>query len=127
MLAYTLNDHEGALRASLLAEYGVRLSSHGMSVSELGDLVAALPAGCALWQSVGGPMAWSQEMHLLNLIEYRMNVSNWFQTKDGQSGRNQPKPPSYPPYAHEKRADESRQSARAEAWARRQARHNDRA
>lgn len=100
------------------------MSRHDLGLIELCDYVGNLPAGCAMWQSIGGPMAWSEQMHLLNLIEYRVRVADWRQTQDGQKNRNQPKLQTPPPYAHEKRAEQTRQSARAAAWERRQARRS---
>lgn len=105
-----------------MAVYGIRLSHHGLSLRELCDYVAELPAGCALWQAVGGPMAWSEQVYLLHWVDYRLRVADWRQTKDGQANRNQPKAPTPPPYAFEKRVEESRQSARAQAWEQRQTR-----
>ncbi len=89
---------------------------------ELADYVGGLPAGCALWRSIGGPLAWSEQMHMLNLIDYRLAIANWFQTEDAKRKKNRPKLQTPPPFAHEKRAEQSRESARATAWEQRQLR-----
>lgn len=95
-------------------------------VLELADLVAFLPDGCALWQSVGGPRAWSPETHLLNLVEYRLRILDWRKTQDGSKGKNQPKLHKAPPLAHETQAEQSKESARARAWEARQERQRRR-
>lgn len=112
------------MRASLQAVYGIRLAAvrTQMGALELADLVAFLPDGCALWQSVGGNRAWSPETHLLNLVEFRLRVLDWRDTKDGRDGKNQPKLHKPPPLAHEKQAEETQQSTRAAAWEARQRR-----
>lgn len=115
------------MRASLQAVYGIRLATvrTQLGALELADLVAFLPDGCALWQSVGGMRAWSAETHLLNLVEFRLRVLDWRETKDGSAGKNQPKLHKPPPLAHEKQAEESKQSTRATAWEARQARRTE--
>lgn len=113
MLADGLRSHRSALSASLWATYGVRLSSAlegDLRPQELADLTMELPAGCAFWQSVGGPMAWTAEMHLLAAIEYRLQASNY----QGRGAR--PKPFKPPPYSGQVRADEARMAAKAERW-----------
>ena len=49
-----------------------------------------LPPGCALWRATGGPLAWSDEMHLLSQIEYWGQIADWRLTKDGHNGSNPP-------------------------------------
>jgi hypothetical protein len=127
MLAYALQQHEGALRASLQAVYGIRLSGvrSQMRALELADLVAYLPDGCPLWQSVGGPRAWSPETHLLNLVEFRLRVLDWRKTNDGKHGHKAPKLHKPPPLAHEKQAEQTKQATRAAAWEARQRRRTE--
>ena len=112
------------MRASLQAVYGIRLSvvRGQLGALELADLVAFLPDGCALWQSVGGPRAWSAETHVLNQVEFRLRVLDWRKTQDGSKGKNQPKPHKTPALSHEVQAEESKQSTRAAAWEARQQR-----
>lgn len=75
-----------------------------------------------MWQSIGGPMAWSEQIHMLNIMEFQLRVANWRNTEEGQKNRNPPKVQTPPPYSHEKRAEETRQSAKSAAWEARQAR-----
>jgi len=124
LLADALHNHRGALLASFTAEYRMPLFGNGYRLSELADLVAWLPPGCALWRSVGGPLAWSQEVHMLNQVEFRLRVLYWVQTKDGSKGANQPKPADPPKYAGEVDVELAKNDARAEAWKRRQARRS---
>lgn len=109
--------HRSALRASLRAEY--RISLGDLPVLETADLAAWLPAGSALWRAVGGPQALSESDHLLRIIDYRLQVLAWQQTKDGQHNRNRPVPPKDPPYASEVSAAGARQSRKAQAFVRR--------
>ena len=122
-----LVEHEGALRASLQSEYGVRLAAHDYGVLELADLVANLPPGCALWRATGGPLAWPDVSHLLARVEYGIRVLGWMKTEDGSKGRNQPKPIEPPPLAAEVAAEQAAMDAKAEAWKRRQERLTARA
>ncbi|WP_420896778.1 DUF5361 domain-containing protein [Microbacterium oxydans] len=115
-------EHEDALWASLHAVYGLRQSDHGLRVLELAGRVAHLPPGCALWRATGGPLAWTDETHMLSRVDYGVRVLAWMKTEDGQKGRNAPKPEEPPTVAGEVRAEEERMNARAEAWTARQAR-----
>lgn len=112
-------EHEGPLRASMRAEYGVDLRDPGMALLDLADLVAGLPPGCALYRVVGGPMAWSDEVHMLAAVEYRLRVLAWQKTEDGSKGRNQPKPLDPPKSVYEKQAEERELTRRAQAYLRR--------
>lgn len=73
-----------------------------------------LPAGCAFWQSVGGPLAWTAEMHLLALIEYRAHALGY--TGKGRK----PELIKPPPFTGQVRADEARMASKAERWKARQ-------
>lgn len=117
-----LNEHEDALRASLQAVYGIRLSQHDYGVLELADLVTHLPPGCALWRAAGGPLAWSDEVHMLARVDYGVRVLAWMKTEDGSKGSNPPKPEEAPTPGNQVKAEEARMNARAEAWAARQER-----
>lgn len=121
-----LNEHEDALRASLQAVYGIRLSQHDYGVLELADMVAHLPPGCALWRVAGGPLAWSDEVHMLARVEYGVRVLTWMKTEDGSKGVKPPKPEVPPTPGSEVKAEEARTNARADAWAARQARLENR-
>ncbi|BDZ40827.1 hypothetical protein GCM10025865_01260 [Paraoerskovia sediminicola] len=118
MLASVL-EFEGALRASLRAEYGVDLRSPGMGARDLADLTANLPPGCALWRAIGGPMAWSDEVHMLSAVEFRLRVLAWQKTEAGSKNRDRPEPNDPPRSVFEKRVEESKLSARAQAYMKR--------
>lgn len=83
-------------------------------------MTAWLPPGCALWRSVGGPLSWSEETHLLNIVDYRLQVLAWQQSKDGSTGKNRPKPPANPKYAREKEAAVDETQRKADAYRKRQ-------
>lgn len=97
-----------------------------MGALELADLVGFLPDGCALWRSTGGPRAWSEETHLLNLVEYRLRLLVWQKTEAGRKGNQKPELTKPPAHALEKRSEQNKQSIRATAWEARQARQNRR-
>lgn len=108
------------MRASLLAVYQMRLEdARLLPTREVADLVAWLPAGCALWKAVGGPAALSDEVRALRDVEFRLRVLDW---RMRQSKGTQPKPTPDPPYAHEKRAAEAKQSRKAERFIKRHSR-----
>lgn len=118
LLAEAWIGHEGPLLASLQAVYGLGLRDRSLTV--MAAFVAALPPGCALWRSLGGPLAWSNEVRMLNLIEYQLRVANWRKTKAGERGTNPPKLEQPPPYARAMDDEDSKNTAKAEAWRRRQ-------
>ena len=92
-----------------------------MRVSDLADLVVWLPAGCALWLSVGGPAALSDVRREARMIEFRLRELLWLQAGGKKAGRH-PQPPEEPAFAHEKAVDESVEARKAAAHMRRQAR-----
>lgn len=83
---------------------------------ELADLVIWLPPGCAFWKSWGGPAAIADEVRALHLLDHSVRVSDY--NARGGKGR-KPKPPEDPPYAWEKRLEESRNERKAAAFMRR--------
>lgn len=90
-----------------------------LSLSDLADLTANLPPGCALWRSTGGPVAWSSETHMLAAVEFRLQVLAWQKTEDAKSGRNKPAPIDPPRPTHEIEHEQRELSRRAEAYLRR--------
>ena len=120
LLAGFYNEHRGALLASLRAEY--QIGFRDFPLRELAEYTAHLPPGCALWRAVGGPNAWSAEMHLLNHIEWRLHILDWRKTPSGQKVRNQPKLSDPPAYASEKVPENAHTERQAAAYQRRQAR-----
>lgn len=119
MLAELYADHRPALRASFLSEYGVA-DVESVPVLRAADLAAWLPAGSAVWRSFGGPLAWSEETHLLNFVEHRLRVLAWLQSKDGKDGKKQPKPMPVPELASKKLAAQDEMQRKAAAYRRRQ-------
>jgi hypothetical protein len=101
--------------------YGIDIAAPGMPLGELADHVMWLPAGCPLWQSMGGPASVTMEAELLRWIDYRLRVLAWQNTKDAKDGRNPPAPPA--PLRFKGEVDEvaARAAAKGSAWARRQA------
>lgn len=120
LLAEALQNHRAALLASFRAEYQLPIVGHGLSLTEFAAMVAWLPPGCAFWRSVGGPLSWSEETHLLNLVEFRVRALFWQQTENGRKGTNQPEPTKPPKYSYEAEAEAVKEDARAAAWRRRQ-------
>lgn len=118
MLAEALHNHRGALSASLMETYGIRLASHGLSLLELADLTHWIPDGSALWRSIGGPRAVSQESELLILVEYQIRHLQWMQ--QGKRNAKKPKPIELPKYASEIAAEANRSAAKGDRWRARQ-------
>lgn len=120
LLATALSHHEGALRASLMAEYGLRLSeARTWPAREVADLVEWLPAGCAFWQDVGGPASISMESRELRHATFWLRVLDY---RERESKGEKPKPAPEPQWAHERRAEVDTMSRKAQAYMRRQAR-----
>ena len=115
-------EHPSALRASLQAVYGIRLAHHDLSLLELADLVAHLPPGSALWRAAGGPLAWTDEVHMLARVDHGVRVLAWMKTEDGSKGRKPPKPEEPPMPFGQKKAEDARTEQKADAWLLRQQR-----
>lgn len=129
-LAGALAEHEGALRASLQAAYGLRLLRGGRTepartLTEVCDYVAHLPHGCALWVETGGALALTEESILLREAVYRLDGLLWYETE--QKG---PKPERIPlprPSAEmraEQREQHDRMATKARKHAERQRRRS---
>lgn len=71
----------------------------------MADLVENLPPGCALWRATGGPMSWTQDMHLLAAVKHGLDVLAW-QNAHGKKS-DYPKLIPYPEYEGEGRAKEA--------------------
>lgn len=104
------------MRAALRATYQIDLDNPGMSVAHLAQHVIWLPPGCALWISVGGPLAWSADQRILNAVEFRLRVLDWRKTKS----KTKPLPVADPPYAHERAQQDASIQRKADAYLRRQ-------
>ncbi|GAA4774657.1 hypothetical protein [Microbacterium gilvum] len=114
MLALALHYHEGALRASLMEVYGLRLADM-RDMFELSDLVQWLPAGCAFWRSFGGPAAVTEQTRAIQMLDYSVRVAD-YHARHGKGKK--PKPPQDPPFAHEKRAQQEKFARQAETFRR---------
>lgn len=118
MLALALSNHEGALRASLYATYRLRLEElMSWPAREAAALVIWLPAGCALWQDVGGPAALSMEARESRTVEFRLR--QLMHMLAGGKG-SKPKPLPEREWAHERRASEQRMLRKAARFMERQ-------
>lgn len=87
-----------------------------VSPSDLADLALWLPAGCALWQDVGGPAALSMEQRELRRVQFLLRVLDY---RHRQSKGEKPKPDPEPEYAHERRERRSKDERKADAYLRR--------
>jgi hypothetical protein len=67
----------------------------GLSVQEVSGLAVYLPPGSLTWQRIGGPGAWTPELHLLAAIEYADRYVAWTKTADSKHGK--PPEPIKPP------------------------------
>lgn len=118
-------EYEGALRASLQAEYQIRLLSDYQteperSLGELADLVAHLPVGCALWREVGGVIALTGEEFLAREVIFRLDGLAY--QNAGGEGRKPERMPLPRPAAEERaehRLREKRQTEKARKHAER--------
>lgn len=100
-----------------MKEYGLRLDDiYSFPAREAADLVAWIPSGAALWRSIGGPAAWSDETRALMDVEFQVRVLDWHLARRGRGKKPQPIKP--PPYAHEKRRAEAKQARKAERFMR---------
>ncbi len=127
-LASALTFHESALRASLQAEYGLRLLINGggrtephRSPCELADYIEHLPGGCALTRAFGGEAALSAEGALMREVEFGVRAISY--QLGGAQGK-QPVRLELPPPAHEQRAEAEAMAAKERAWQERQTRRN---
>lgn len=89
---------------------------------ELGALLEHLPAGCALGRVQGGDAAWPVEAQLLREAEYTIRMVSW--VEGGQKGK-QPERIPLPRASGEVAAEQAVLSAKAEAYARREARRQN--
>jgi len=111
-----LADHRSALRASLRAEYQLDLDRHDLTPTELADLAVWLPSGSAVWRSMGGPAAWSQETAMLVNLEQTVRAFNWMFTEDGKHRRNYPEPLEPPKFYQDEKAEQLRLERRIEKF-----------
>jgi|SRR5690625_2243578 len=113
-----MRHHQGALRASLRAEYQVDLARIGeFTLNEVIDFVMWLPPGCALWLALGGPAALTGETKQLQWTNYLLQAVLY---RMGGSKGPKPKEPKPPEYDHERRARDVVMSRKVQRWLDRQ-------
>lgn len=99
------------------SEYGLDLREvvayRSMYALDFADLVAWLPAGCALWKSIGGPAALAEDVSMLRTVDYSVRVLDYHAGRHGKGKR--PVEPKPTPYAHERREKEQRAARKAKA------------
>lgn len=81
-----------------------------------------LPPGSMLWRAIGGPLAWTDEMHILARQEHTLRVLAWQKTKAAENGQGFPDAIEPPGSVLERRAEEAKLDRRARAFLRRQQR-----
>jgi hypothetical protein len=123
-------ERQGALRASLAAEYPglpplrqVLTGTTGITATDLGDYVANLPAGTALGRLAGGPGAWSTEVQSLVQLLHGVDLLIWQNTaimKRNPRGK-QPEKMQFPLPAGQEREAETLLDMKRERRAARQA------
>ena len=98
MLASRLGSHPDEMRADFQRYYGLNLDGMGCdySVAHAVSLCIALPRDSATVRAESPEAAWSDETYLLSAIEYDLRILIWQSTRDGQKGRNRPKPMQTP-------------------------------
>jgi hypothetical protein len=98
LLASRLGAHPDELRADFQRYYNLNIDGMGCdySVAHAVSLCAALPRDSSTVRAEHPEAAWSDETYLLSAIEYDLRILIWQRTKDGQKGRNQPKPMQTP-------------------------------
>lgn len=89
-----LQECPGALRSDLRSVYGLSLNDlyrGDLGVLEASDYARHLPPGSAVWRELGGPNAWTDEVHMLSVVEHNTRILWWLKTKDGSKGGDPPK------------------------------------
>ena len=66
------------------------------SFAHAAALMAQMPRTSRTAMALNPDNEWSEATYFLAQIEYDLRVLIWQNTKDGQKGRNQPKPPTFP-------------------------------
>lgn len=100
-----LMDHRAELRADFRQYYGCSFDrTLEESVSETADLAMMLPRGSRTFAAIDPEFSWEQQHYLLAEIANSLHLLLWCQTKDGQKGRNRPRP-ILPPTKREDRPE----------------------
>lgn len=112
-----LEQYPAELESDFQRVYGVDLLDlyrGELSVRKASVLAATLPAGSAVWRAEGGPLAWTDEAHLLSANEYNTHVAWWLKTKDGSTGKKPPMPHQPPESKSQVAVKEARATAALE-------------
>lgn len=90
--------HPDELRADFQQYYGLNLDRMGADYSpeHAGALCAQLPRGARTMLAEDEGLRWGDQEAMLSSIEHGIRVLCWQNTKDGQKGRNAPKPVALP-------------------------------
>ena len=93
-LATALREHESAVRADFQQFYGLNIDGMGrdFSTTHAADLLVELPGESRIKRTYGGDGTWDFDRLLASLTVDALNLIVWQRTKDGQKGRNRPKP-----------------------------------
>lgn len=89
-----LREHSIELRADLQRYYGLNIedAGSGYSVYHAACLVSCLPQESATFRAIDPDSCWGLLETLLVRIEHDLAIANWLNSKDGEKGRNRPKP-----------------------------------
>jgi len=88
-LAHLLNVCEDLIVCDMAETYGI-LNIRGLSVQLLATLVLGLRDNSRTKLMISGTGADSQTILLASIVD-RLSILVWFNSKDGQNGRNRPK------------------------------------
>ena len=92
-----IREHEHAVICDLRRFYGVRLADMYMGRENPSEVALYVYdcqyiEGSALYRALlGDDSDWNTTNQLLAMVADHLAVANWFQTKDGQKGKNRPK------------------------------------
>jgi hypothetical protein len=117
-----LREHAGALEADFHRWYQtdlLDLHRGGLSFRKASELARHLPPGAAVFREMGGPMAWSDEVHMGAAIEYAVRALHWAQTPDAST--TDPPMPLEPPASEFEERQQQHQDARKARTAERKA------
>ena len=87
-------EHPAKLRADFQQYYNLNLDGMGAdySVTHAADLAANLPLDARCMRTLEPRLEWSMQDRLLAESVNMLRLLVWAQSKDGQKGRNRPKP-----------------------------------
>lgn len=93
-LAFFYRKRRAELRADFQEHYGLNLDlmGKGYTIRHAADLAVMLPSRSRTFVAIDPSNAWGLQERVLARIEYWCHVAAWMQTRDGQKGRNAPKP-----------------------------------